>query len=336
MRKVYIGIIFLLAFSFIIVIFRKPKPSEFSYPLKPDKIADIPLSGGADRFDYQSINYDNDRLYISHLGSGSVVVFDLKNQKIVKTIENLGNPYGILVAPELKKVYVSEGGTNQVAVIDEETLEIVKHISVGKTPDGIAFDTINNKVFVSNENDGTVSVINGDTNEFIENITVGDSVGNTHYDSVSKLIYTVSGKDNNLIEINPENDNVTQKYALPDCSNPHGFFLEEETHYALISCQGTNNLVVFDLNNKKIIAKDDVGRNPDVLAYDPSLHYLYVAAESGDLTVFKMEKDKVVKSAKEFIANKAHTVSIDSRTHYAYFPLENVNGKPVLRILKLS
>jgi hypothetical protein len=36
-------------------------------------------------------------------------------------------------------------------------------------------------------------------------------------------------------------------------------------------------------------------------------------------------------SAGLFAAN-AHTVAVDQRTHRVYFPLQNVGGKPVLRI----
>lgn len=38
------------------------------------KIVDIPLSGGANRLDYQSIDYSTNKLYISHLGSSMVHV----------------------------------------------------------------------------------------------------------------------------------------------------------------------------------------------------------------------------------------------------------------------
>jgi len=29
----------------------------------------------------------------------------------------------------------------------------------------------------------------------------------------------------------------------------------------------------------------------------------------------------------------AHTVSVDPQTHFVYFPLQNLNGHPVLRIM---
>src|SRR5439155_43026 len=63
------------------------------------QIRDIPLSGGANRLDYQSIEYSTNRLYLSHLGSDMVHVFDLGTQKIVKDIPLISSPYGILAVP---------------------------------------------------------------------------------------------------------------------------------------------------------------------------------------------------------------------------------------------
>src|SRR5436189_1797365 len=100
-------------------------------------IRDIPLSGGANRLDYQSIDYSTNRLYISHLGSSMVHVFDLGKQKVIQDIPLAASPYGILAVSGLKEVFVGVGGNNKVAVIDERTLQVTKYIQAGKTPDGL-------------------------------------------------------------------------------------------------------------------------------------------------------------------------------------------------------
>lgn len=297
-------------------------------------ITDTPLSGGTNSWDYQSINYDNNRLYISHLGSKKVTVFDLKAQKVIKDIDLTASPYGIFAIPELHTVYVGVGGNNSVAVIDENTLEVTKYIQAGDTPDGLDYDPNTNKVFVTNEHSGTVTVIDVSKKERVEDISVGGSVGNTHFDPVSKEIFSVSGDDNTLVEIDPSSDRVIKKYDTAGCSHPHGFYIEEKTHYALITCQGNNKMIVFDLDAKKIIGTDTVGADPDVLAYDPGLHHLYVAAESGDLAIFDVKKGNVTNVGHAFVADNAHTVSVDKNTHKIYLPLENINGKPVLRIMQ--
>jgi len=70
-----------------------------------------------------------------------------------------------------------------------------------------------------------------------------------------------------------------------------------------------------------------------VLAWDPGLQMLYVASESGALRVFRLDGE-ALRPMGEVKAPHAHTVSVDPRTHLVYLPLENVNGRPVLRIYK--
>ena len=62
------------------------------------------------------------------------------------------------------------------------------------------------------------------------------------------------------------------------------------------------------------------------------MHRLYVSAESGNIAIFD-EQDRGLKEVfRGFFVTNAHTVAVDSRTHRVYWPLQNVAGKPVLRI----
>src|SRR2546425_6668996 len=59
---------------------------------------------------------------------------------------------------------------------------------------------------------------------------------------------------------------------------------------------------------------------------------LYVSAESGVISIFDQRGKNLEKIGEGFFAANAHTVAVDQRTHRVYFPLQNVGGKPVLRI----
>jgi DNA-binding beta-propeller fold protein YncE len=75
----------------------------------------------------------------------------------------------------------------------------------------------------------------------------------------------------------------------------------------------------------------DIGKNPDVLAIDPGQHRVYVAAESGPLTVFVDDAGTVRELIQADAGPNAHSVAVDPETHHIYLPLQNLNGKPVLR-----
>jgi hypothetical protein len=48
-------------------------------------VADVPLSGSAVRFDYQSLDVTNNRLYLAHTNADQLVVFDTKKRSVIAT-----------------------------------------------------------------------------------------------------------------------------------------------------------------------------------------------------------------------------------------------------------
>jgi 6-phosphogluconolactonase (cycloisomerase 2 family) len=78
-----------------------------------------------------------------------------------------------------------------------------------------------------------------------------------------------------------------------------------------------------------------VVKDPDVLAFDPGSKRLYVSAESGQVAVFRESQQTLIPEGRMTIPH-AHTVSVDPKTHLIYFPLENLEGRPVLRIMEWS
>jgi len=127
---------------------------------------------------------------------------------------------------------------------------------------------------------------------------------------------------------------VTARYDLPGCKGVHGFYIDQETDYAFITGEDNAAYVVFDLAARKIIASEKVGKGPDVLAFDRGSRRLYVSSESGTVSVSNIEKGKIRKLAEALFAPSAHTVSVDQKTHQVYFPLQNIGGRPVLRVMK--
>jgi YVTN family beta-propeller protein len=305
-----------------------------SLPLRT--VRDVPLSGGTTRFDYQSFDPNTSRLYIAHLGDGTMVVFDTNKEILVGDVKNLPRVHGILAVPELHRVYASATGSNELAVIDDNTLQVVARAPAGDYPDGIAYAPKVNKIYVSDLHGKTDTVIDAKTNQRLTAISLGGGAGNTQYDSVSEHIFVTVHGQNELAEIDPNKDQVIARHPLPGCSESHGLLIDSEHRLAFIACEGNAKLAVFDLEAKKMTAIQSVGADPDVLAFDKAFGRLYVSAESGIITIFDERERKLEKRGEGFFAPNAHSVAVDSKTHRVYFPLQNVGGKPVLRIAQAT
>ena len=299
-------------------------------PLKV--LADVPLTGGTTRLDYQSLDSASGRLYIAHLGSDLMTVFDVNRQTIVGDVKDLKRVHGVLAVPELHRVYASATGTNELAVIDDQTWQIVARVPAGDYPDGIAYAVKENKIYVSDLHGKADTVIDAKTNQRLTTIPLGGGAGNSQYDPASDRIYvTVDGREE-LAEIDPNTDQVGARYPLTGCKGSHGLLIDSEHHLAFAACEENSKLVVFDLQTRKAKTTLSVGADPDVLAFDTTMYRLYVSAESGNISIFD-EKDRGLQHVYTgFLAANAHTVAVDSRTHRVYWPLQNIGGKPVLRI----
>lgn len=63
-----------------------------------------------------------------------------------------------------------------------------------------------------------------------------------------------------------------------------------------------------------------------MLAFDPGLHRLYVASESGGVSVYDVARGSLLRAAQSFMHENAHVFAVDRRTHRVYFPLQNAGG----------
>ena len=138
-----------------------------------------------------------------------------------------------------------------------------------------------------------------------------------------------------LVAIDPATARIVARYPLPGTKEPHGVSLDARQGLAFVAGQANGTLAVFDLTRKKVLATHGVGESPDVLAFDPGLGRLYVSSESGTVSVFK-ERGKELVSEGEMVMAHAHTVCVDPATHLVYFPLENLDDHPILRIMEPS
>lgn len=305
-----------------------------SVPLPLSKVADVPLSGGATRWDYASLDPTTHLLFLAHMGDGVVTVFDTRRQRVAADIPGTDDVHGVLAIPALGRVYASATGTDEVVAIDAKALKVAARMPGGDYPDGMAYAPEAHKLYVSDEHGGTDTVIDVRSNRRIATIPLGGEVGNTQYDPVSGHVFANVQTRGQLVEIDPATDKVVARIPLPGAEGNHGLYINAPARLAFIACEDNDRLLVLDLRTHRVTASFAVGRAPDVLAFDPALGWLYVASEGGEVSLFEVKGSAVRELGHAPMGTNAHVVAVDPATHRAYFPLKDVRGHPVLRIMQ--
>jgi DNA-binding beta-propeller fold protein YncE len=297
------------------------------------EVVDVPMPGPAVRFDYQNLDVQHGRLYIAHMNADQLVVFDTEKRQVVANLDGFKRVHGVIAVPEIGRVYASVTGEHQVAAVDMSGFKIIAMSGPVTYPDGLAYSPGTKRVFVSDEHGGVDAVIDTQSDKLLTNIPLGGGAGNTVYDSGSGHILVAVHGVNEVVAIDPAAMKIIGRYSLPGIKNPHGIALDNANRLAFIAGEENHSLGVFDLKTMKLLSVHQVGEDPDVLAFDPDLKRLYVSSESGTVSVLE-EKGHDLALLGQFNMPHAHTVSVDPKSHLVYFPLENVGGHPLLRIMR--
>src|SRR5256712_3197178 len=163
-----------------------PPASTADAPLRV--IPDVPLPGSVSRFDYQSLEAASGRLFISHMGAGQLVVFDVRAGGVIGNLDGFPTVTGVLAVPAEHRAYASATGDHAVVVVDDSTLQIVARVPGPRFPDGIAYAPAERWVFVSDESGRRDFVIDAATNTVVAQIELGGEAGNTQYDAGSHCV----------------------------------------------------------------------------------------------------------------------------------------------------
>jgi DNA-binding beta-propeller fold protein YncE len=325
-----IAAVALIAVVVVVMVARGRTPPRVALPLRP--AGELTLPGASSRFDYASLDAGRGLLFIAHLGASEVVEVDVHANRVVRVIPGLAQVHGVLVVPDGHRVYATATAANRMFILDEDTGATLADATTGDYPDGLAYDPVHATIWTTNETGGSETVIDAATGAPKGTVDLGGEAGNVAYDpKAARMLVGVQSRDR-LAVIDPATQTITRTVALPGCDHPHGLTLDPAHRLAFVACDANATLLTVDLDTWQILgAPQQVGDDPDVLAFDPAAGRLYVAAESGWLTVLDEHDRRLSVVGRSHLADGAHVVVVDAATHRSYYPVPHGrDGRPAL------
>ena len=301
-------------------------------------VGDVELPGNAVRFDYQDLDLARGHLIIAHMNDSSVLIVNLSDGSVAKLLPNIPTVRGVVSADEIGRVFVTSTPPGRVVIIDALSLTELGRVATGTAPDGVGWDPTHQFVGVSDQGAGAISLLADAGTGKHTQVALGVETGNVVFDLARGHFWITvvnTAPPDQLAEVDPVAATVTTRINLPGCDGAHGLRLHPDGQSAFVACEGNSIVARVELGGAHAVVTAKVGSGADVLSIDPGLHWLYVAAESGDLTVFDIGQPGLVSIDTEHPGDNSHTVAVDPATHRVFFPLQaGPNGKPVLRIMR--
>jgi DNA-binding beta-propeller fold protein YncE len=294
---------------------------------------DLPGPKGK-RFDYLTIDYDDNYLLSAHLGAGLMYVIDLKTHQVVATVSPVPGVEGIEYVPELKKAYTSDWHENKIGVVDLKTMKVTARLPTEDKPDGSAYASDFKKLYVSDERGKAEAIVDVTKDQIIKTLRFDSETGMPQYDPVAKLVYLNLQDKDVFAVIDPKSDEVIARYPVAPCKGNHGMALDVKNRRAFLACEENNLMAVFDLDQHRVIATLPMAEGGDVIKFDPGLNRIYVACYSGAISIFQEIDPNHFQKIADFPAEKTtHSLAVDERTHRIYVPLEQAGGQPAAKMV---
>lgn len=286
------------------------------------------------RFDYLTIDYDDNYLFSAHLGADLLYVIDLKTNAVVATVAPVPGVEGVEYVPELKKVYTSDWHENKIGVVDLKTMKVIARLATEDKPDGSTYASDFKKLYVSDERGKAEAVVDVTQDQIIKTLHFDSETGTPQYDPVAKLVYLNLQDKNVFAVIDPKKDEVVGRYPVAPCEGNHSMTLDVKNRRAFLVCEGNNQMAVFDLGQRRVITALPIAAGGDVIKFDEGLGLIYVACYSGAISIFKESGLNQFTKIGDFPTEpRVHSLAVDQRTHRIYVPEEQAGGQPAARIV---
>jgi YVTN family beta-propeller protein len=235
------------------------------------------------------------------LGNGTAIFYDISTGEMDFKLQVGKRPAHIGFTPDEEYVLVTNSIDNTVSVIDWG-LRMVEHtIPVGKNPQGFSISPDSQFAYVANMGENTVSVIDLKQMKEVRKINVGEAPVTTEVTKDGKTIVVALDKENALAVVDLTNNHVQK---IPVGSHPAQVAISPDSHYALVSNQGTEDqssstVSKIDLSTKKIVSTIQVGKGAYGIAMNEKGTFAYVTNMYDDtVSVIDNAKNQVVKTVK--------------------------------------
>jgi YVTN family beta-propeller protein len=227
--------------------------------------------------------------------------------------------HGVVIEPSSHLAYATRSEANSVDIFDPAKMVLIKRIPIADDPDAIFYDELNKLVYVASGDSHLATLIDPSTMTTLATIPLGGKPEYAALDASTRLLYQNLRDANSVAAVDVANRTVAQRWPLQGCEAPTGMAIDEIHRRLFIGCGANAVLAIFDLEEHRVVATVPIGKAPDSVAFDPTLHRIYTTGKSGVLVVIQQDepaKYRILDTV--HLHYGAHTLTVDPATHTLY------------------
>jgi len=286
-------------------------PSESGYHL----IKKVPLGkapGGAEYFDYITVDADARRIYVSH--GAEIKILDADNFSVVGTISGLKRSHGVALVPELGKGFITDGDAESVVVFDMKTFKKTGEIKSSPDTDAIVYDPASRLIFTFNGDSKNSTVIDPAKETVVKVMDMGGAPEQAAADGKGTL-YDNNAETNEVVVIDTKALAIKARWKVAPAGEPVAMALDKEHRRIFSTGRGPAMLVMMDADSGKVLQSLPVSDGADTNVFDPDSGTLFTSTRAGKIHVFHEDSaDKLSQVETIDTEYGAKTMAMDPKT----------------------
>jgi DNA-binding beta-propeller fold protein YncE len=319
----FIGSCLLLSLS------ARPQKAAGGYHLL--KTISLPAApGGAEYYDYITVDADARHVYVSH--GTEVVVLNADDYSLVGKIEGLSRSHGVAIAKELGKGFISDGDAReratvqQVVFFDLKTLKATGKVSTGQPDtDAIIYEPVTKHVFTFNGDSHNTTVIDPEKQAVITTI---DLVGKVEFPAVDGkgMVYDNNPEKNDVVAIDARTNTIKARWPTAPEGQPTSMAIDQKTRRLFSAGRGPQFVTMMDADSGKVLASYPISAGVDANAFDPGTGMLFVSTRESMLHIYHEDSpDKLSEVESVKTEYGAKTCQVDPKTHRVFLSTSDFN-----------
>ena len=252
----------------------------FAQTATPYKILATTQLMGNGGIDYVYADNDGRRVYVPR--GANTYVFNLDSHDYIGAITNVGG-HGVAIDT---KSHHGVSSSTPPSLFDTETLQKIKSVEVQSRPDGILFEPFTGKVLILSHGSPSITLIDPKDGTVTGTIDFGGALEQAQSDGQGKLYVDVED-ENKIAVVDMKNLKLITKYDLGEKGEgPAGLGLDLKNHILFALCH-SQNCVVVNANDGKILATLPIGNGTDGGGFNPNTMEAFSSQGDGTLTIIK-------------------------------------------------
>lgn len=260
-------------------------PSRELAPLQ--LIQRIPVPGVSGRIDHFTAYPKRRLLIFAALGNNTVEIVNTFEGKVVRSLEGLNEPQGVLYVQEFDKIFVANAGSGTVKIFDGKTFALRKSIALGEESDtdNLRWDETSKRVYVGIL--GGIAMIDAATEAHVGKDLKGSGGHSESFQLENKgsRVFVNVPSDDSVVNVIDRKTGELTKWTLNGAKANYPMALDEDNHRLFVVTRRPPLLIALDTDTGKEVARVPVGASCDDVYFDAERKRIYAIGGEGFISV---------------------------------------------------